>query len=306
MTAGDVRSAARRVSGILRSTPAIWSEHRAGWLKLESLQVTGSFKVRGAVNAVAAQIERGDRRPIVTASAGNHAQGVAWAARSFGLAAHVVVPAAASRRKVEGCRALGAHVVECGTAFEDALACAQQLSRSRGWRFLHAFDDPDVVAGQGTVALELLPLEPDVVLIPVGGGSLAAGMGVVLAERGIRAVGVQVAGVDAMARELRGARDPFEPASTVADGLRVRRPGALTRDVCAQVLEEVLTVPEGEVRSALVDLITADRIAAEGAGAVAVCALPRVRGRRKVAVVSGGNVDEAVLASLFAERNLCA
>lgn len=306
MTADKVRTAARRLTGILGPTPAIWSEARGGWLKLESLQVTGSFKVRGAVNAVAAQVERGDHRPVVAASAGNHAQGVAWAARRFGLAAHVVVPVTASRRKIAGCRALGAEVIERGASFEEAFEHAAQLARLEGWRFLHAFDDSDIVAGQGTVALELLPLMPDVVLIPVGGGSLAAGMGVVLAEHGIRAVGVQVAGVDAMARELRGASEPFEPATTLADGLRVRRPGALNRDICARVLEDVLTVSEGEVRSALVDLIAADRIAAEGAGAVAACALPRVCGRRKVAVVSGGNVDETVLASLFAERAQCA
>jgi threonine dehydratase len=306
VTADDVRTAARRLAGILGPTPAIWSDARGGWLKLESLQVTGSFKVRGAANAVAAQVERGDRRPIVAASAGNHAQGVAWAARRFGLAAHVVVPTSAPRRKVAGCRALGAAVVERGASFEEAFDHAVELAAREGWRFLHAFDDPDVVAGQGTVALELSTLEPDVVLIPIGGGSLAAGMGVVLAERSIRAVGVQVEGVDAMARELRGAGGPFEPAATLADGLRVRRPGVLNRDLCGRVLEDIVTVPEAQVRSALVDLIAADRIAAEGAGAVAACALPLVRGRRKVAVVSGGNVDEAVLASLFAERARCA
>lgn len=273
----DVLMARERIARVLKPTPAVYSEHRRAHLKLENLQVTGSYKVRGAVNAVAAQIERGDRRPIVAASAGNHAKGVAWAARCFGLKACVVVPRTAPRTKVRGAQELGAEVVTHGDSFEEALDYARALPG----RFLHAFDDPDVIAGQGTAALELIDSGTDVVLIPVGGGGLAAGMGLVLKWRGIRTVGVKVAG-----------------PNTLADGVRVRRMGELTRRICDEVLDDVVDVSEDDVRRMMLDLLARDRIVAEGAGAVAPAALEKVRGERKLAVVSGGNVDSELLFGL--------
>jgi len=261
------------------------------------MQHTGAYKVRGALNALLCQAARGDRRPVVAASAGNHAAGVAYAARVVGLEAVTVVPCSAPVTKIQRTQSLGARVICNGATFEDAYAEARRLSHVEGWRFLHAFDDPDIIAGQGTIAHELLAHEPDVVLVPVGGGGLAAGVGLALAARGVRVIGVQVAGVDAMSRALRGTLGGFVPAETMADGVRVSAPGALTTRICRRVLDDLITVSEGDVREAMLRLAVEDRVVAEGAGALAAAALTMVPGERKIAVVSGGNVDlEALLA----------
>jgi threonine dehydratase len=277
----DVLMARERIRRVLSPTPLVFSERRGAYLKLEILQLTGAYKVRGAVNALAVQIERGDRRPVIAASAGNHAKGVAWAARHFGLEACVVVPEHASRTKVRGAAELGARVVTRGATLEDAFDHALELAALHDWRFVHAFDDPDVVAGQGTTALELLDARPDVVAIPIGGGGLAAGMGRVLKWHGIRAVGVRVEG-----------------PNTLADGVRVRAMSERTRRICTEALETTVTVSEDDVRRTMLDLVQSDRIVAEGAGAVAPAALSKIEGRKKIAIVSGGNVDSDLLFGL--------
>jgi len=274
----DILMARERLARVLAPTPLVFSEHRRAWLKLENLQLTGSYKLRGAMNAIAMQIERCDRRAVVAASAGNHAKAVAWAARHFGLEACVVVPTTAPRTKVRGAVQLGARVVSSGQSFEDALERAQQLAVVKNWRFLHAFNDPDIIAGQGTVALELIDSNPDVVLIPVGGGGLAAGMGRVLKWRGIKAIGVKVDG-----------------PNVVADGVRVCRMGDLTRRICDEVLDDMAGVTDEEIRDAMLDMLAQERIVAEGAGALAPAALSRIPGKRKIAIVSGGNVDSDLL-----------
>jgi threonine dehydratase len=268
----DVEGAVARVRRFLRPTPVVYSEPRGAFLKLENLQVTGSYKVRGALNAIAAHPQ--DRRPVVAASAGNHAKGVAWAARRFGLQACVVVPENAPKTKVDGAAALGARVVRRGETFEEAFAEALRLGRENGWRFLHAFDDPDVIAGQATVGAELADAEADTVLVPIGGGGLA--VGVALALRGKKRVfGVRMAG-----------------PNRVADGVRVKALGRLTRPLLAELLDGIILVTEDEVRRAMQGLLGEDRIVVEGAGALAPAALPKVDGV-KVAIVSGGNVDLA-------------
>jgi len=298
----DVFLAHERLRRILPPTPAVYSESRAAFLKLDNLQVTGAFKVRGALNALAAQVERGDHRPVVAASAGNHAQGVAWAARRFGLRVCLVVPVGAPQTKIEGCRTLGAEVVIQGSCFEEALEHACTLADAKGWRFLHAFDDPEVIAGQGTLALELLPLRPDVVLVPIGGGGLAAGTGLVLKTFGVRVIGVQVEGADAMARMLRGETPDSSVRGTIADGLRVRQPGSIPFELCDGLFDEIVVVSDGAVRHAIVDLFANDGIIAEGAGAATVAALPLIAGCRKVAVISGGNIDGSLLADLLQQQ----
>ncbi len=294
----DVAAAMSRVRPLLAPTPLVRSERFDAWLKLETLQVTGSYKVRGASNAMLVALADGDRRPIVAASAGNHARGVAWAAHRLGLAAHTVVPVAAPLTKVRGTEALGAKVIRFGCSYEEAQDHAMLLARENGWRFLPAFDDADVIAGQGTVGWELLELLPDVVLVPLGGGGLAAGIGVALKSRGVKIVGVHVDGLDAMARALAGQAPLDDAPSTIADGVRVRTVGHLTRSICADVLDDIVTVPEALVRKTVVDLAAFDRVVAEGAGALACAALERVKARRKVAVVSGGNIDLETLAAL--------
>jgi threonine dehydratase len=298
----DVFVAHDRLRRILPPTPVIYSQSRAAFLKLDNLQVTGAFKVRGALNALAAQVERGDHRPVLAASAGNHGQGVAWAGRHFGLQVCVVVPAGAPHTKIAGCRRLGAEVVLHGDCFEEALEHAGSLAAGRGWRFVHAFDDPDVIAGQGTVAVELLPLRPDAVLVPIGGGGLAAGTGLVLKAFGVRVIGVQVEGADALARRRRGQAPDCAPPATIADGLRVHRPGRLAVALCDGLLDDVVVVSDGEVRRAVAQLFAEEGIIAEGAGAASAAALPRVAGSRKVAVISGGNIDGRLLAEVLRQR----
>lgn len=294
VTAADVLTAHRRLRALLAPTPVLLHAGRDAILKLENLQVTGAYKVRGAVNAIAAAVERGDRRPVIVASAGNHGKGVAWAARAFGLACRIVVPESAPEAKVAGARALGAEVVRHGAGFEAAAGRAMREAVERGWRFIHPFDDPDVIAGQGSVAVELDPLEPGVVVVPIGGGGLAAGMSLHFASRGVRVIGAQVEGVDGMHRALRGLR-PAAPARTIADGLAVREPGARAVAICRALLDDVVLVPEALVRRTMHTLAWHDKLVVEGAGAVAVAALAQVPGTRRVAVVSGGNLDPALL-----------
>jgi threonine dehydratase len=236
----------------------------------------------------------------VAASAGNHGLGVAWAARHLGLGATVLVPRTAPENKVRACQALGARVLVEGELVDDCLAAAQALAACTGARFVHAFDDAQVIAGQATVGVELAHLRPDVVLVPVGGGGLASGVGLAFRHHGVRVVGVQVAGADAMRRVLAGA-PPVAPAATLADGMRVATPGTLTRAICREVLDDVVVVEEDELAAAVAGLAFADRVVAEGAGAAAVAALARVGGRRRVAIVSGGNIPPTLLARLMCQ-----
>jgi threonine dehydratase len=298
-------AAVARVRGVLPETPLLRSERLGAWLKLENLQATGAYKVRGAFNALAADVERGERRPVFAASAGNHGLGVAWAARRLGVAATIVVPDGASQTKVSGCRALGARVVHAGNGFESCVAQARALAAAAGGRFLHAFDDVQVIAGQSTVAAELLALRPDTVVVPIGGGGLVAGVGSVLHRHGIRVVGAQVAGVDSLRRALMAGGPPAPqpapaPALTLADGLRVAAPGLLPLRIASVFLDEIIVVSEAEVGAAIASLALHERVVAEGAGAVAVAALARVAGKRRVAIVSGGNIDASLLGHIIA------
>ncbi|HXI60720.1 MAG TPA: pyridoxal-phosphate dependent enzyme, partial [Polyangia bacterium] len=252
--------------------------------------------------------ERGERRPLVCASAGNHGLGVAWAARYFGLPATIVVPGDAPATKVRGCQALGARVVVGGDTVEQCLARADTLCAAGVAGLVHPFDDLEVIAGQATLAVELAPFRPDVVVVPIGGGGLAAGVGTVLKRLGIRVVGVQVAGIDGFRRAWLGhSFVPMPPATraatgapstTLADGLRVACPGRLTVPLCRDLLDDIVVVSEEQIADAVASLALVEKVVAEGAGAAAVAALPVVAGARKVAVVSGGNIDAAVLARL--------
>ncbi|WP_255784057.1 threonine dehydratase [Marilutibacter chinensis] len=297
----DVLAAQARLRRYLTATPLHHAERFGCWLKLENLQRTGSYKVRGALNALLAARERGDERPVIAASAGNHAQGLAWAAYRLGMQAITVMPRGAPDTKVAGVSHWGATVRLHGDSYDEAKAFAHELARQHGYRLLSAFDDPDVIAGQGTVGLELAALAPDVVLVPIGGGGLASGVALALKSQGIRIVGAQVEGVDSMARALEGDERPIEPATSLADGVRVKVPGMLTRRLLAELLDDIVIVREAELRETLVRLALEEHVIAEGAGALALAAGRRVAGRRKCAVVSGGNVDAGVLATLLSE-----
>ena len=296
----DVRKATDRIHQHLDPTPVLRSGRLGAYLKLENLQMTGAYKVRGALNALSVQVEAGDRRPVVAASAGNHSAGMAWAARTLGLACTAVVPNGAPQSKIDATRALGATVIVHGDRFEDSERYAREIAAQEGCRFLHPFDDPDIIAGQGSIGLELLEYKPDVVLVPIGGGGLASGLALSLRRFGVRVVGVQVEGVDSMKRSLLGMSPLRQPAETIADGVRVTRPGQLTRQICGEHLSGVVTVTETKVKETMVSLFTEEGLVTEGAGALATAALDQVSGDRKIALVSGGNVDRDVLRDLLA------
>ena len=299
VTASDVLAAQARLRRYLNPTPLHYAERFGCWLKLENLQRTGSYKVRGAMNALLAARERGDTRPTIAASAGNHAQGLAWAAYRLGMPAIAVMPKTAPETKVAGVAHWGATVRLHGETYDEAKAFAADLAAQHGYRLLPAFDDPDVIAGQGTVGLELASLMPDVVLVPIGGGGLAAGVVLALKSQGVKVIGAQVEGVDAMARALKGDTALRDPAATLADGVRVKEPGHITRGVLHELLDDLVIVREAELRETLVRLALEEHVIAEGAGALALAAGRRVAGKRKCAVVSGGNLDAGVLAALL-------
>ncbi|HEY0333649.1 MAG TPA: threonine dehydratase [Stenotrophomonas sp.] len=301
VSVADVLAAQARLRRYLITTPLHYAERFGVWLKLENLQRTGSYKVRGALNAMLAGLERGDDRPVICASAGNHAQGVAWSAYRLGLPAITVMPHGAPATKIAGVAHWGATVRLHGNSYDEAYAFARELADTHGYRFLSAFDDPDVIAGQGTVGIEIAAHAPDVVIVPIGGGGLASGVALALKSQGVRVIGAQVEGVDAMARAVRGDVRGIDPVPTLADGVKVKIPGFITRRLCASLLDDIVIVREAELRETLVRLALEEHIIAEGAGALALAAGRRVAGRRKCAVVSGGNIDAAVLSNLLSE-----
>ncbi len=301
VSVADVLVAQARLRRYLPVTPMHHAERFGVMLKLENLQRTGSYKVRGALNAMLAARERGDARPVICASAGNHAQGVAWAAYRLGMQAITVMPVAAPQTKIAGVQHWGATVRLHGNSYDEAFAFARELAAQNNYRFLPAFDDPDVIAGQGTIGIEIAPFAPDVVIVPIGGGGLASGVALALKSQGVRVVGAQVEGVDSMARAIKGDVREIAPVPTLADGVKVKIPGFITRRLCTSLLDDVVIVREAELRETLVRLALEEHVIAEGAGALALAAGKRVAGKRKCAVVSGGNIDATVLAALLSE-----
>ena len=274
------------------------------YLKLENLQRTGSFKVRGASYKIATLSPQEKERGVIACSAGNHAQGVALAARKEGIKAVICMPEGAPLSKIEATRNLGAQVVLCPGVYDDAYNKALELQEQEGYTFVHPFNDPAVIAGQGTVGLEILEQLPEVevVLCAVGGGGLASGLACALKSLrpGVKVYGVQAAGAPSMAASLeKGEIVQLDRVQTIADGIAVKRPGELTFDLCRQYLDGVVTVTEGEIASAMLALIENHKIVAEGAGAAPVAAAmynkAEIAGKKAVCVVSGGNVDVTVL-----------
>jgi threonine dehydratase len=295
-TPADIQGARERLTGIARVTPVYSSETfsriagREVWLKAENLQRTGAFKVRGAVNRIAtlSGIER--QAGVIAASAGNHGQAVAWAAREAGVPARIYVPEDAPMAKVEACRTYGSELIMGGESFEAALAAAQTDVDESGATFIHPFEDPVVIAGQGTIGLELAEQVPDAgtIVIPVGGGGLAAG--IALALRAKRP-DVQIVGVQA-----------GKAGYTIADGVFVKYPGELTMSILDEVLDDLVDVDDETISEAIVLLLERAKLVVEGAGAVGVAALlsGKVAGSGPVAIVlSGGNIDPTLLISVM-------
>jgi threonine dehydratase len=313
VTKADVEAAARRIAGRVRETPLVPAgelSRRAGarvLLKAENLQVTGSFKPRGAFNAILGLSEEALRRGVVAASAGNHAQAVAFAAREVGASATLVMPAGAPLAKVAAVRQYGGEVRLVDGGYDDAGKAAAAIAAEEGKTVVHAFDQAPVVAGQGTVGLELLRDGPDLglVVVPLGGGGLAAGIAIALAEDAPRArvVGVQSDACAPYPASLEAQRPlgARSTAGTICDGIAVKRPGDFTLPMVERYVQEVVTVSDDEVAEAMVLLLERSKLVVEGAGAVGVAALmhgkvaPPATGD-VCAVLSGGNVDASLLA----------
>lgn len=308
-----IRAAAARLEPHVRRTPTVYSytfSESAGcevFLKLENLQRTGSFKLRGALNKLSTLSREELDRGLIAASAGNHAQGVALAARILGAKATIVMPIQSPLVKVQRTEAYGAEVVLAGEAWDESQARALELARERDLVFVHAFDDEEVVLGQGTVGIEVVEDVPDLdaVVVPIGGGGLIAGVALAvraLAPR-VRIVGVQAAGASAMVRSVHaGERASGGPAETIADGIRVATVAERTFDVIRRHVDELVTVEESEIVDAVLQTTEKSKVVAEPAGVVAIAAVAagKVRDAKRVcAIVSGGNVDPNQLARLI-------
>ncbi|HVF76869.1 MAG TPA: threonine ammonia-lyase [Solirubrobacteraceae bacterium] len=313
VVAADIARARAAVCDVARRTPLLPSEtlsERCGAqvaLKAENLQRTGSFKLRGALNKLAS-LGAGCERGVVAGSAGNHAWALADAARERGVPCEVFMPTQAPLAKIEGCVALGATVYFVGDSLEDCFVAATARSQEGGLAFVHPFDDPDVVAGQGTVGLELLEDVDDLakVIVPLGGGGLASGIAIAVksARPAVEVVGVQADACAPFASSLmRGEPVAVRSALTIADGIAVKRPGELTLALVQRWLDDVVTVGEDEIAEAMVLLMERSKLVVEGAGAVGVAALlgglaAPAPGGTTVVVLSGGNVDAGLLAAV--------
>ncbi len=317
----DIEAARQAIGKLVVDTPCLLSapfSQEAGadvYLKYETLQRTGSFKVRGALNMLSSLAPAELSRGVVTASAGNHAQGVAFSAARLGAAATVLMPVTTPLIKIESTERLGGRVVLAGEIFDEALAAALDLARQQGLVFVPPFEDERVIAGQGTIGLELLEQVPqlDVVVVPVGGGGLISGIAAAIKEKrpATRIYGVQTQAAPALAASFRAGRERPEavPAErSVADGIAVKQPGELTYSLIRRYVDDVVTVSEDAIRTAIIDLLETGKSLVEGAAATTLAALRGgglgdLAGKKVVLLLSGANIDIHLLARII-DRSL--
>lgn len=300
----EIFNAAAVLQGVARKTavipaPKINPEAQV-FLKTENLQLTGSFKLRGAYYKISQLSDEEKARGVIACSAGNHAQGVALGAQRNGIKAIICLPAGAPISKVEATRSYGAEVCLVPGVYDDAYAKAVELQQQHGYTFVHPFDDPKVIAGQGTIGLEILEDLPDVeaVIVPIGGGGLISGVAFAIKSLrpDVKVYGVQSSGAPSMATSLQeGKIRHLRNVSTIADGIAVKEPGVNTFDMCNRYVDEVVVVSDDEIAAAILALLEKQKIVSEGAGAVSVAAamfnkLP-IKGKKVVCLVSGGNID---------------
>lgn len=277
------------------------------YLKTENLQVTGSFKVRGAYYKISQLSAEERAKGVIACSAGNHAQGVALAAKAFGVPATIVMPAGAPLSKVKATRELGANVVLHGSVYDDAYAEACRIQQETGATFIHPFDDPMVIAGQGTIGLEIMDDLPDVdtIVVPIGGGGLASGVAaaVKMLHPNVKVIGVQAAGAAGMKASIdAGHVVSLDAAKTIADGIAVKKPGELTFELCSRYLDEIVTVDDDEIAQAILFLMERGKMVAEGAGAAPVAAIMNRKfdvSGKVAAVISGGNIDVTMISRII-------
>ena len=310
----DIRGAEAAIAGTVAKTPLVAAptlSEAAGcevYLKLETQHPTGSFKERGALNKLLTLRDNQRRAGVVAMSAGNHAQGVAYHARRLGIPATIVMPEGTPFTKIDRTEALGATVLLQGDSLAAARRASDKLARERGLIPVHPYDDPDVIAGQGTIALEILGKRPDLdmLIVPIGGGGLISGIAVAAKalKPDIEIVGVQSALYPSMREVLQGRTpDIAIPGATLAEGIAVKEPGKITRRIVAALVADILLVDDVQVEAAIEHLIDREKLVVEGAGAAGVAALlahpERFRGRRVGIVITGGNIDARLLASVL-------
>ena len=312
ITLDSIYRASFALKDIIRRTDLIYApqinpESRI-YLKPENLQYTGSFKLRGACYKIACLTEEEKKKGVIACSAGNHAQGVALGATKNGIDSLICLPAGAPISKVEATKRYGAKVCLVPGVYDDAYQKALELKEEKGYTFIHPFDDECVIAGQGTIGLELLNQLPDVevVIVPIGGGGLISGVAYALKslKPDVKVYGVQAQGAASMLRSIEKAhRECLPSVSTVADGIAVKEPGEHTFEICSKYLDGIVTVTEDEICAAILALMEQQKLIAEGAGAVAVAAamfnkVP-VAGKKTICVVSGGNIDVTILSRVI-------
>ena len=311
-TIADVYRAAKQLEGVARKTRLIHSDyfselcHNDVYLKPENLQHTGAFKLRGAYNKISQLTPEERVRGVITASAGNHAQGVAYAARKLGVVAVICMPATTPILKVEGTRALGAEVVLHGDGFDDAYAHSLELQKKHGYVYIHPFNDLQVLLGQGTTALEIIDALKDVdaILCPIGGGGFASGVALAtkLVNPNVKVIGVEPENAACMKAALAADKVvTLDSADTVADGCAVKTAGTLTFEFCKKYLDDIITVSEIDIMNALLSLIEKHKLVAEGAGVLSLAALAKLpfHDKKVVSIISGGNIDISTISALI-------
>jgi len=312
LTIDSVYRAKRALEGVARKTDIIHAPKLCEgvdlYLKTENLQVTGSFKLRGAYYKMTCLSDEEKARGVIACSAGNHAQGVALAAKKNGIKAVICLPDGAPISKVEATKSYGAEVCLVEGVYDDAYQKALQLRDEKGYTFLHPFNDEEVIAGQGTIALEIVEQLPnvDAVIVPIGGGGLISGIAYTMKTLNpkIKVYGVEASGAPCMKNALEKERlDKLPSVSTIADGIAVKQPGDLTYDICSKYVDEIVTVTDDEISAAILALMEKHKLVTEGAGAVGVAAVMfnkiDLKGKKAVCVLSGGNIDVTILSRVI-------
>ena len=311
-TIADVYRASKQLEGVARKTRLIHSDYFSElsgndvYLKPENLQHTGAFKLRGAYNKISQLTEEEKEKGVITASAGNHAQGVAYAAKKLGVKAVICMPATTPLLKVEATKALGAEVVLHGDGFDDAYAYSLELQKQHGYVYIHPFNDLQVLLGQGTTALEIIDALKDVdaILCPIGGGGFASGVALAtkLVNPNVKVIGVEPENAACMKAALEADKVvTLASADTVADGCAVKTAGTLTFEFCKKYLDDIITVSEIDIMNALLSLIEKHKLVAEGAGVLSLAALAKLpfQGKKVVSIISGGNIDISTISALI-------
>lgn len=312
LTIDNVYSASYALKNVVRKTDIIYAPKlKKGtelYLKTENLQITGSFKVRGSYYKMSRLSDEEKSRGVIACSAGNHAQGVALSAQKNGIKAVICLPDGAPISKIEATKSYGAEVCLVEGVYDDAYQKALSLRDECGYTFIHPFDDEDVIAGQGTIALEVVEQLPDLdaIIVPIGGGGLISGIAFTIKTLNprVKVYGVQASGAPSMLNSVKdGKIEALDSVSTIADGIAVKKPGSLTYELCSKYVDKIVTVSDDEISAAILALMEQHKLVTEGAGAVAVAAAMfgklDLEGKKTVCLLSGGNIDVTILSRVI-------